>query len=186
MENSDTIAAIATPTGRGGIGIVRISGRNTESIALKLIGNIPKPRYASLSRFLDENGEVIDQGIALYFPAPHSYTGEDVLELQGHGGPAVMSLLLSNCVSAGARLAQPGEFTLRAFLNDKLDLAQAESVADIIDASTHEAARCAMRSLQGEFSAAIHELVQALTDLRMLVEASLDFPEEDLDVAWHC
>jgi tRNA modification GTPase len=185
MENSDTIAAIATPTGRGGIGIVRISGRNAKSIALKLIGNIPKPRYASLSRFLDENGEVIDQGIALYFPAPHSYTGEDVLELQGHGGPAVMSLLLSNCVSAGARLAQPGEFTLRAFLNDKLDLAQAESVADIIDASTHEAARCAMRSLQGEFSAAIHGLVQALTDLRMLVEASLDFPEEDLDAAWH-
>ncbi|HEY6043613.1 MAG TPA: tRNA uridine-5-carboxymethylaminomethyl(34) synthesis GTPase MnmE [Nitrosospira sp.] len=185
MENSDTIAAIATPTGRGGIGIVRVSGRNAKSIALKLIGNIPKPRYAGLSKFVDENGEVIDQGIALYFPAPHSYTGEDVLELQGHGGPAVMSLLLSNCVSAGARLAQPGEFTLRAFLNDKLDLAQAESVADIIDASTHEAARCAMRSLQGEFSAAIHGLVQALTDLRMLVEASLDFPEEDLDAAWH-
>src|SRR6185437_14581136 len=183
MENVDTIAAIATPPGRGGIGIVRVSGKGARSVALKITGSVPEPRYASLSTFLDENGGVIDQGIALYFPAPHSYTGEDVLELQGHGGPAVMSLLLSNCISAGARSAQPGEFTLRAFLNNKLDLAQAESVADVINASTHEAARCAMRSLQGEFSAAIHGLVQALTDLRMRVEASLDFPEEDLDVA---
>ncbi|HTJ55603.1 MAG TPA: tRNA uridine-5-carboxymethylaminomethyl(34) synthesis GTPase MnmE [Nitrosospira sp.] len=183
MENSDTIAAVATPPGRGGIGIVRISGRNAQSIALRITGGIPKPRYASLSTFLDENGEVIDQGIALFFPAPHSYTGEDVLELQGHGGPAIMSLLLASCVSAGARPAQPGEFTLRAFLNNKLDLAQAESVADVIDASSREAARCAMRSLQGAFSTAIHDLVQALTDLRMLVEASLDFPEEELDTA---
>lgn len=184
MENSDTIAAIATPPGRGGIGIVRISGKDLASFARKITGDVPRPRYASLSRFLDGDGQVIDQGIVLYFPAPHSYTGEDVLELQGHGGPAVMSLLLSRCVSTGARLAQPGEFTLRAFLNNKLDLAQAEGVADIIDASTHEAARCAMRSLQGEFSAAIHGLMQALTDLRMLVEASLDFPEEDLDSTW--
>ncbi len=119
----------------------------------------------------------------LYFPAPHSYTGEDVLELQGHGGPAVMNLLLSSCLSAGARLAQPGEFTLRAFLNNKLDLAQAESVADIINASTGEAARCAMRSLQGEFSRAIRDLVEALITLRILVEASLDFPEEEIEFA---
>lgn len=182
MGSTDLIAAIATPPGRGGIGVVRVSGKNLSSLAVRLIGHIPKPRHASLSRFLDEDGSVIDQGIALYFPAPHSYTGEDVLELQGHGGPAVMNLLLSRCLSAGARLAQPGEFTLRAFLNGKLDLAQAESVADVIDASTSEAARCAMRSLQGEFSTVIHSLVQALTDLRMLVEATLDFPEEETAV----
>lgn len=185
MSNTDTIAAIATPPGRGGIGVVRISGKNLQVLAQEILGHIPKQRHASLSKFLDETGQVIDQGIALYFPAPHSYTGEDVLELQGHGGPAVMNLLLSRCLAAGARLAQPGEFTLRAFLNNKLDLAQAESVADIIDASTGEAARCAMRSLQGEFSAAIHALGQALTGLRMLVEATLDFPEEETDFLQH-
>ena len=182
MENTDIIAAVATPPGRGGIGVVRISGKNLQPLAQRIIGYIPKPRHASLSKFRDENGLAVDQGIVLYFPSPHSYTGEDVLELQGHGGPAVTNLLLSCCISAGARLAQPGEFTLRAFLNNKLDLAQAESVADIIDASTGEAARCAMRSLQGEFSAAIHMLVQALTDLRMLIEAGLDFPEEETGV----
>lgn len=185
MANTDIIAAIATPPGRGGIGVVRISGPNLQSIAHAILGYIPKQRYASLSKFRDENGLVIDQGIALYFPAPHSYTGEDVLELQGHGGQAIMNLLLSCCLAAGARLAQPGEFTLRAFLNNKLDLAQAESVADIIDASTSEAARCAMRSLQGEFSTAIRTLVQAVTDLRMLVEATLDFPEEETDFLQH-
>lgn len=185
MNNTDTIAAIATPPGRGGIGVVRLSGKNLQAMAQEILGHIPQPRHASLSKFLDTNGQVIDQGIALYFPAPHSYTGEDVLELQGHGGPAVMNLLLSRCLAAGVRLAQPGEFTLRAFLNNKLDLAQAESVADIIDASTGEAARCAMRSLQGEFSAAIQTLVQALTDLRMLVEATLDFPEEETDFLRH-
>lgn len=181
MTRSDVIAAIATPPGRGGIGVVRVSGRNLQSLALKVAGCVPEPRRASLTRFRDENGRVIDQGIALYFPAPQSYTGEEVLELQGHGGPAVMNLLLASCLSAGARLAQPGEFTLRAFLNNKLDLAQAESVADLIDASTEEAARCAIRSLQGEFSNAIHVSVQALTDLRMLVEASLDFSEEEIE-----
>jgi tRNA modification GTPase len=181
MTRSDVIAAIATPPGRGGIGVVRVSGRNLQSLALKVAGCVPEPRRASLTRFRDENGRVIDQGIALYFPAPQSYTGEEVLELQGHGGPAVMNLLLASCLSAGARLAQPGEFTLRAFLNNKLDLAQAESVADLIDASTEEAARCAIRSLQGEFSNAIHVLVQALTDLRMLVEASFDFSEEEIE-----
>jgi tRNA modification GTPase len=179
MGSTDIIAANATPPGRGGIGVVRVSGKSLQPLALRVIGCVPKPRHATLSKFLDENGAAIDQGIALYFPSPHSYTGEDVLELQGHGGPAVMNLLLSRCLSAGARLARPGEFTLRAFLNGKLDLAQAESVADVIDASTGEAARCAMRSLQGEFSTAIHILVQALIDLRMLVEATLDFPEEE-------
>ena len=181
MENADTIAAVATPLGRGGIGVVRVSGKDIKSLTLKVIGYVPEPRYASLSKFFDEDGQVIDQGIVLFFPAPHSYTGEDVLELQGHGGPAVMNLLLSSCLSAGARMAQPGEFTLRAYLNNKLDLAQAESVADVIDASTSEAARCAMRSLQGEFSSAIHVVVQALTDLRISVEASLDFSEEEID-----
>lgn len=185
MENADTIAAVATPPGRGGIGVVRVSGKGMKSLALKVIGYVPEPRYASLSKFFDEDGQVIDQGIALFFPAPHSYTGEDVLELQGHGGPAVMNLLLSSCLSAGARMAQPGEFTLRAYLNNKLDLAQAESVADIIDASTGEAARCAMRSLQGEFSSAVHIVVQALIDLRISVEASLDFSEEEIDHAHH-
>ena len=185
MLNSDIIAAIATPPGRGGIGVVRVSGKNLKPLAFKIIGFAPQPRHATLSKFLDEDGSVIDQGIALYFPAPHSYTGEDVLELQGHGGPAVLNLLLATCLSAGARIAQPGEFTLRAFLNNKLDLLQAESVADVIDADTTEAARCAVRSLRGEFSTTIHVLVQALTNLRMLVEASLDFPEEEIDTLQH-
>lgn len=185
MANTDIIAAIATPTGRGGIGVVRISGQNLQPMTRTILGYVPQPRHASLSEFFDEIGLAIDQGIALYFPAPHSYTGEDVLELQGHGGQAVMNLLLSRCLAVGARLAQPGEFTLRAFLNNKLDLAQAESVADIIDASTSEAARCAMRSLQGEFSTAVYTLVQALTDLRMLIEATLDFPEEEIDFLLH-
>jgi len=180
-ENSDIIAAIATPPGKGGIGVVRVSGGSLELLARKVAGSLPQPRQARLSKFVDEAGLVIDQGIVLYFPAPHSYTGEDVLELQGHGGPAVMNLLLSSCLSAGARLAQPGEFTLRAFLNNKLDLAQAESVADIINASTGDAARCAMRSLQGEFSRAIRDLVEALITLRIRVEASLDFPEEEIE-----
>jgi tRNA modification GTPase len=181
MRNSDVIAAIATPPGRGGIGVVRVSGANLQFLAVKIMGSLPRPRQARLSRFLDEAGRSIDEGIALYFPAPHSYTGEDVLELQGHGGPAVMNLLLSSCIWAGARLAQPGEFTLRAFLNNKLDLAQAEGVADLIDASTNEAARCAMRSLQGEFSNAVRDLVESVTTLRILVEASLDFPEEEIE-----
>ena len=145
------------------------------------MGKLPKPRYACLSQFRDNDGQVIDQGIALYFPAPYSYTGEDVLELQGHGGPAVMNLLLNQCLSAGARLANPGEFTLRAYLNNKIDLVQAESVADIIEANTIEAARCAMHSLQGHFSARIEELVSLLTTLRMLIEATLDFPEDEID-----
>jgi tRNA modification GTPase len=143
-----------------------------------MVGSIPQPRRATLCKFLDENGAAIDQGIILYFRAPHSYTGEDVLELQGHGGTAVTNLVLSSCLRAGARLANPGEFTLRAFFNNKIDLAQAESVADIVNARTSEAVRCALRSLQGEFSAAIQGMVHALTELRMRVEANMDFPEE--------
>lgn len=179
--NIDAIAAIATAQGRGGVGVVRISGRGIAALANGILGKLPAPRHATYGNFLDENGDALDRGIALYFPAPHSYTGDDVLELQGHGGPAVLQLLLQRCLDLGARLAQPGEFTRRAFLNDKLDLAQAESVADLIDANTSEAARSAMRSLRGEFSAAIHTLVDELIHLRMLVEAMLDFPEEQVD-----
>lgn len=181
LRNADTIAAIATAQGRGGVGVVRISGSGVETLALGILGKLPVARHATYSDFSDENGDTLDQGIALFFPAPHSYTGEDVLELQGHGGPAVLQLLLQRCLALDARLAQPGEFTQRAFLNDKLDLAQAESVADLIEANTSEAARSAVRSLRGEFSAAIHGLVDELIHLRMLVEAMLDFPEEEVD-----
>jgi len=180
--SAETIAAVATAQGRGGVGVVRISGRDVQVLANGILGSLPKPRHATYGNFLDDKGDVLDQGIALYFPAPHSYTGEEVLELQGHGGPAVMQMLLQRCLDLGARLAQPGEFTRRAFLNDKLDLAQAESVADLIEANTSEAARSAMRSLRGEFSAAIRELVANLIHLRMLVEAMLDFPEEEVDI----
>lgn len=179
--NVDTIAAIATAPGRGGVGIVRISGAELAPIAKAIVGSLPDPRHATYTDFKDEAGVIIDQGLALYFPSPHSYTGEDVLELQGHGGTAVQHLLLQRCLELGVRLAEPGEFTRRAFLNDKLDLAQAESVADLIEATTTVAARSAMRSLQGDFSAEIHILVDELVRLRMLVEAMLDFPEEDLE-----
>jgi tRNA modification GTPase len=181
MANTDTIAAIATAQGRGGIGVVRVSGEDLGVFAQNLLGKIPAPRAATLSNFLAADGGVIDQGIALYFPAPHSYTGQDVLELQGHGGDAVLRRVLGRCLELGARPAEPGAFTQRAFLNDKMDLAQAESVADLIDAATSEAAKTAMRSLRGEFSHAIHQLVDALINLRMLVEATLDFPEEEID-----
>jgi len=177
----DTIAAIATPPGRGGVGIVRVSGPAVPAIAEGVIGVLPEPRHARFCRFLDGAGEVIDEGIALYFPAPRSFTGEEVLELQGHGGPVVMDLLLKRVLELGARLARPGEFSERAFLNDKLDLAQAEAVADLIDAETEAAARLASRSLQGAFSRRIHELVERLTELRVFVEAALDFPEEEID-----
>jgi len=172
----DTIAAIATPPGRGGIGVVRISGPAAADVARTLVGDLPTPRRATYCKFRDTQGEVIDQGIALYFPAPHSYTGEAVLELQGHGGPAVMQALFAACLDAGARLAEPGEFTRRAFLEGKLDLAQAEAVADLIDAASREAARSALRSLTGEFSAAIRALAAQLIELRALTEAILDFP----------
>lgn len=181
MASSDIIAAIATPPGRGGIGVVRISGADLKHFAKTLLGELPVPRHATLKSFQDAEDQIIDQGIALYFSAPHSYTGEDVLELQGHGGPAVMDLLLNRCLKLGARLAQPGEFTLRAYLNDKIDLVQAESVADLIEASTSEAARCAANSLQGHFSSRIDQLVYQLTELRMFIEASINFPEDDID-----
>ena len=189
------IVAIATPPGRGAVGIVRVSGKAIAPLVRALCGRDLKPREATYLPFVDAAGEAIDHGLALYFPAPHSFTGEDVLELQAHGGPVVMQLLLARCLEAGAeidvanqqprlpglRVAQPGEFTQRAFLNDKMDLAQAEAVADLIDASTEAAARGATRSLSGEFSKEIHSLREALIHLRMLVEATLDFPEEEID-----
>jgi tRNA modification GTPase len=177
----ETIAAVATPAGRGGIGIVRVSGPAVRQIAERVLGAVPPERHATLARFIDAHGEAIDQGIALFFAAPHSYTGEDVMELQGHGGPVVMHALLAACLDAGARLAEPGEFTRRAFLEGRLDLAQAEAVADLIDAATREAARSAMRSLSGEFSAAISAIATQLVELRALTEAQLDFPEEEVD-----
>ncbi|RKZ82126.1 MAG: tRNA uridine-5-carboxymethylaminomethyl(34) synthesis GTPase MnmE [Candidatus Parabeggiatoa sp. nov. 1] len=181
-EQTDTIAALATPAGRGGIGVIRISGPMAPEIAHTLLGQLPKPRYAVFSDFVATKGELLDQGIALYFPAPHSFTGEDVLELQGHGGPVVMDLLLNAVLKLGARLARPGEFSERAFLNGKMDLAQAEAIADLIDSASAQAARCALRSLQGEFSAHIHALVNQLIGLRSYIEAGIDFVDEEIDL----
>lgn len=180
--NAPPIAAIATPPGRGGIGIVRISGTSLATFVATIAGSTPAPRVATRAVFRDAQGAPIDSGLALYFPQPHSYTGEDVVELHGHGGPAVMRLLLARAVELGARLAEPGEFTKRAFLNGKLDLAQAESVADVIEASTATAVRAAARSLTGEFSREVTALRDALIELRTYTEATLDFPEEDLDL----
>ncbi len=182
MKENDTIAAIATAPGASGIGVVRISGPRLDSLVTTLVGKTLPPRHAVLAGFRDARGEMIDQGIALFFPAPHSYTGEDVLELQGHGGPVVLQQLLKRCLDLGARLAQPGEFTQRAYLNDKLDLAQAEGVADLISAATAEAARGAMRSLRGAFSRQVGELVDRLIELRAQVEATLDFPDEEIEL----
>ncbi len=182
MSGSDIIAAVATAPGRAAVGIVRVSGPRLEELASALVGKRLPARRAVLADFLDSTHRALDNGLALYYPAPHSYTGEDVLELQGHGGPVVLQLVLRRCLELGARLAEPGEFTRRAFLNDKLDLAQAEGIADLIDASTARAARCAMCSLQGAFSERIEVLVNGLTELRVLVEASLDFPEEDIEI----
>ena len=180
-SDADVIAAVATATGRAGIGIVRVSGRPLERLVSHLLGRIPAPRLAARTTFRGASGEPIDDGIALFFPTPASYTGEDVLELQAHGGPVVLQMLLRRCLELGARLAEPGEFTRRAFLNDKLDLAQAEGVADLIEAATETAARCALRSLRGEFSELIGNLAKQLIELRTLVEATLDFPEEEID-----
>jgi tRNA modification GTPase len=181
MAVVDTIAAIATAPGSGGIGVVRISGPASAQIAVAVLGHCPPPRHAAYLPFKEADGQLIDSGIAIFYAGPHSYTGEDVLELQAHGGPALMQLLLLRCLQLGARQAEPGEFTRRAFLNDKLDLAQAEAVADVINAATAEAARSAVRSLSGEFSRYIHHLLESLINLRMYVEACLDFPEEDID-----
>ena len=194
-ERNVPIVAVATASGRGAVGIVRVSGKGLMPLALALCGRELAPRMATYGPFRDARGEAIDHGLALYFPGPHSYTGEDVLELQGHGGPVVMQLLLARCLEAaaevdadtgrarlpGLRLAEPGEFTQRAFLNDKIDLAQAEAIADLIDASTEAAARSASRSLGGAFSQEIEALRERLIHLRMLVEATLDFPEEEID-----
>ena len=177
----DTIAAIATASGAGGIGVVRISGPLASIIAIQILGHCPAPRYAAYLDFKSDTNELIDRGIAIFYPNPHSYTGEDVLELQAHGGTALMQLLLARCIALGARQAEPGEFTRRAYLNNKIDLAQAEAVADVINASTVEAARSAMRSLSGEFSNSINVVLARLVDLRMYVEACLDFPEEEID-----
>ena len=181
MRATDSIAAIATAPGSGGIGVVRVSGPASVQIALGILGICPPPRHAAYLAFKEADGSLIDRGIAIYYAAPHSYTGEDVLELQAHGGTALMQLLLARCIALGARQAGPGEFTRRAYLNDKLDLAQAEAVADVISAASAEAARSAVRSLSGEFSQRIHALLSQLINLRMYVEACLDFPEEDID-----
>jgi tRNA modification GTPase len=178
---TDTIAALATAPGRGGVGIVRVSGPRVPDIAKTLMGTLPEPRRARLASFRDENGFPIDTGLALYFPAPASFTGEQVLELHGHGGPVVMQLLLARVLSLGVRAARPGEFSERAFLNDKLDLAQAEAIADLIDSATEQAARAAIRSLEGEFSSQVHAITEALIQVRMYVEAAIDFPEEEID-----
>ncbi len=181
VSNPETIAAIATAPGRAGIGVVRLSGTSLADLAEILCGKTLSARVASLCDFRDQTGIAIDQGLALFFPAPHSYTGEDVLELQGHGGPVVLQQLLKRCLALGARVAAPGEFSKRAYLNGKMDLAQAEAVADLIDAATEQAVRCAQRSLHGEFSAEIQNLARLLVELRALTEATLDFPEEEID-----
>jgi tRNA modification GTPase len=181
MEQADTIVAAATPPGRGGVGIVRISGPKAPELGAVIAGELPRARRATFARFLDVDRQPIDAGFILYFPAPGSYTGEHVVELHGHGGAVVVEALIARVVELGARRARPGEFTQRAFLNDKLDLAQAEAIADLIDAGSREAARAAMRSLQGEFSAMVQGLTEALVDLRTYVEAAIDFPEEEID-----
>jgi tRNA modification GTPase len=181
MSHPDTIVAAATPSGRGGVGVVRVSGPKTPEIAATMVGELPAPRHATLSQFLDGAGNTIDIGLALFFPGPLSYTGEHVLELQGHGGPVIIEQLIERVLQLGARRARPGEFTERAFHNDKIDLAQAEAVADLIDAGSREAARAAMRSLQGEFSHMVQGLTDSLIDLRVYVEAAIDFPEEEVD-----
>jgi tRNA modification GTPase len=177
----DTIAALATPPGRGGIGVIRVSGPLATTIAREILGDLPRPRRAVLRPFRDADGHPLDTGLALYFAAPTSFTGEDVLELHGHGGPVVMDLLLARALQLGARMAEAGEFSRRAFLNDKLDLTQAEAIADLIDSGSVEAARAALRSMQGEFSVAVRSLTDAVTETRMHVEAAIDFPEEEID-----
>jgi len=180
LEN-DTIVALATAPGRAGVGIIRVSGPLSGNIAKTILGLKPKPRYAHYGPFLNAQNEQVDEGIALFFPNPHSFTGEDVLELQGHGGPVIMDMLLQVTLSLGARIARPGEFSERAFLNDKMDLVQAEAIADLIDSASEQAAKCALRSLQGAFSKEIETLVEQLIALRIYVEAAIDFPEEEID-----
>ncbi len=181
MNTVDTIAAIATPSGRGGVGIIRISGPAVRDMAADILGSLPKPFKASHRLFKDNNLETLDDGVAIFFPSPNSFTGEDVLELQGHGGQIVLDMVLKRCLELGARIARPGEFSERAFLNDKLDLTQAEAIADLIDSGSEQAARSALRSLQGEFSSSINSLLIKMIEMRVYVEAALDFPEEEID-----
>ena len=176
-----TIVALATAAGYGGVGIVRLSGSNVRSIAQQMLGFMPRVRHAHYCPFHDQNGDKLDEGLALFFEGPHSFTGEDVLELQGHGGPVVLDLLIQSAVALGAQLAEPGEFSKRAFLNDKLDLVQAEAIADLINSTSEQAARGALRSLQGEFSKRVDDIVESLIKIRMFVEAAIDFPEEEVD-----
>jgi tRNA modification GTPase len=180
-KSSETIVALATPPGRGGIAVTRVSGSEVRRIADQLVGRVPEPRYATLVDFVDAAGEAIDSGLAIFFPGPHSFTGEDVIELHGHGGLMVTDLLIGRILDLGARLAEPGEFSRRAFLNDKLDLSQAEAIADLVDSGSRMAARAAQRSLRGEFSKAVMTLNRKVTELRMHVEAAIDFPDEDID-----
>ena len=182
LQNSkDTIVAIASGKGRGGIGVVRISGFDLNTYIDGLLDKHIKPRKACYRKFLDFDGASLDEGVAIFFPAPNSFTGESVLELQGHGGIVILDAIVQRCIQLGARAARPGEFTERAFLNDKMDLTQAEAIADLIDASSLEAARSAVRSMQGEFSLIVNELVEQIVQIRMYVEAAIDFPEEEID-----
>ncbi|WP_394173048.1 tRNA uridine-5-carboxymethylaminomethyl(34) synthesis GTPase MnmE [Thalassotalea litorea] len=182
LSNIETIAAQATPPGRGGVGIIRVSGPLASHAAEQLLGKVPKTRYAEYLSFFDKNQDVIDQGIALFFKGPNSFTGEDVLELQGHGGPVILDMLLKHIISLdNIRMAKPGEFSEQAFINDKLDLTQAEAIADLINSSSEQAARAALHSLQGDFSKLVHQLVDDVIHLRMYVEAAIDFPEEEID-----
>jgi tRNA modification GTPase len=176
-----TICALASSIGKGGIGVMRVSGPLSKAIARQMLGFVPKPRYAHYGSFFDKNNIEIDQGIALFFPSPHSFTGEDVLEFQGHGGVSVMNLLLTSAIELGAEPAEPGEFSKRAFLNGKMDLVQAEAVADIIDANSEQASRCALRSLSGVFSKQVNALTRSIIDLRIFVEATIDFSDEEID-----
>ena len=181
MSARDTIAAQATPSGKGGIGVIRVSGTHVKTISEGIIGSLPIARIAKFTKFTDGDQVAIDQGLALYFPAPNSFTGEDVLELQGHGGPVVMNLLLTRVIELGARLARPGEFSERAFLNNKMDLSQAEAVADLIESASTQAARSAMRSLSGEFAKRVNDITESLIASRVYIEAAMDFPEEEID-----
>lgn len=181
MISKDTIVAVATAPGRGGVGIIRVSGPDALPVAKQLLRIEPTPRYAHYGSFFDSESKVIDEGIALYFPGPNSFTGEDVVEFQGHGGPVILELVMEQITQLGCRMARPGEFSERAFLNDKMDLTQAEAIADLIDASSKEAARSAVRSMKGDFSKSVHQLVDQLIQLRIYVEAAIDFPEEEID-----
>lgn len=181
LYTEDTIAAQATAPGRGGVGIIRISGPKARALSEQITQKSLKPRYAHYGPFFDEQGQQLDEGLALFFPGPNSFTGEDVLELQGHGGPVILDMLLAKIIASGVRMAEPGEFSQRAFLNDKMDLTQAEAIADLIDSSSEQAAKCALRSLQGEFSKKVNHLVESLIQLRIYVEAAIDFPEEEID-----